>query len=128
MGDEERKWVSCYNGKVVMRRRTSSMGLGIRADAKVVPSEHFKKQMVTKGFDWSDVVGALKSPYKVTDVQRYPGQKRFCGSGLAVIVSPQGEKRFLLVTVYLDGVVTPLRADQLDDPEAVNSARVRRGT
>ena len=84
--------------------------------------------MVTKGFDWSDVVGALKSPYKVTDVQRYPGQKRFCGSGLAVIVSPQGEKRFLLVTVYLDGVVTPLRADQLDDPEAVNSARVRRGT
>jgi len=81
-------------------------------------TEHCKRQIVAKGFDVRDVVSALREPYKVTDVRRYPGQRRYCGSGLAVIVDGQ-----TIITVYLDGVRTPLRADQMNDPVALASRR-----
>lgn len=100
--------------------------MAIGSDAKVIPTDHFKKQMALKGFDWADVVSALKSPYKITDVRRYPGQRRYCGSGLAVVVREERRNEYMLITVYLDGVVTPLREDQMSDPFALSSARVQR--
>lgn len=85
-------------------------------------TKHFTEQMRAKGFDGADVIAALRSPYKVTEVRRYPGQVRFCGAGLAVVVRPEGGS-FSLITVYLDGVRTPLRADQMNDPVALASRR-----
>lgn len=92
----------------------------------VTISTHFREQMTAKGIDPHDVIAAVKNPYKVTDVRRYPGQKRFCGSGVAVVAAPEGSK-WRLVTVYLDGVVTPMRPDQASDPEARRSRRLARG-
>lgn len=78
-------------------------------------SEHFKRQMKAKGFDPRDVIAAWRSPEKITPVRKYPGQWRIIGNGLAIVGEPleaAGEFRF--ITVYLDGVLTPPRADQTD--------------
>lgn len=86
---------------------------------KVEFSEHFKTQFRAKGFHKEQLREAIERPYKVTDVTRYPGQKRYCGGGIAVVMDG-----YRAITVYLDGVVTPRRADQTD-AAALNSRRLR---
>ncbi len=94
-----------------------------RDDVRV--TAHFRAQMSAKGFDMGDVARALLDPYKVTEVRRYPGQVRFCGAGLAVVVAVEAGF-FNLITVYLDGVVTPMREDQRTDGAALASQRLAR--
>lgn len=84
-------------------------------------TEHFKEQFRAKGFTTAQVREAIESPYKVTDVRRYPGQKRYCGGGVAVVIDADG---VTARTIYLDGVVTPLRPDQMNDPAALRSRRL----
>jgi hypothetical protein len=88
---------------------------------KVVFTEHFKRQFCEKGFTTAQIREAIEQPYKITDVRRYPGQKRYCGGGVAVVMRDN-----YAVTVYLDGVVTPLRDDQKNDPAALTSRRLNR--
>lgn len=82
-------------------------------------TEHFKKQFRSKGFTSAQIREAIEHPYKITDVRRYPGQRRYCGGGVAVVMRDR-----TAITVYLDGVVTPLRPDQLNDTAALNSTRI----
>jgi hypothetical protein len=88
---------------------------------KVVFTEHFKRQFREKGFSTSQIREAIENPYKVTPVTRYPGQLRYCGGGVAVVMSGNSA-----ITVYLDGVVTPLRDDQKNDVAALTSRRLNR--
>lgn len=88
--------------------------------------------MQEKGITVDQVVEAVSKPDKVTYVRTRPefakaGQRRFCGAGVAV-VAEIGQDEVTLITVYLDGVCTPLREDQLDDPLAVRSRRAKRGS
>jgi hypothetical protein len=83
-------------------------------------TDHFKSQMRAKGFTGEQVIACLKSPEKITDVRRYPGQKRYCGHGVAVVVAKDG---ITLITLYVDGIVTPIRPDQMNDSAALNSRR-----
>lgn len=99
-------------------------GLTARDRLEVTP--HFKKQMLAKGFTGNQVSNALRDPEKVTPVTKYPGQRRYCGDGVAVIVEPVGGNTYRLVTLYLDGVVTELREDQMNDRDALNSRRLAR--
>lgn len=85
----------------------------------VILEPHFKKQMHEKGFAPQQVIEAIKNPYKVTKVMAHPGQWRYCGGGVAVVMDKNR-----CVTVYLDGVRTPLREDQMNDPRALSSRRV----
>lgn len=87
----------------------------------VIFTEHFKKQCWQKGFDPKKIVATIRNPDRITDVTRYPGQKRFIGNGLAIIMRGN-----TAITAYLDNVVTPLRPDQIGDPEAMNSNRLRK--
>lgn len=87
--------------------------------SRVTVSKHFTAQMREKGFTQEQVISALSRPEKITDVRRYPGQKRYCGSGVAVVVDGTH-----LITLYADGIVTPLREDQKSDPEALRSRRL----
>lgn len=81
---------------------------------------HMLKQAANKGFDPQQIIDAVTDPYKVTDVTRYPGQKRYCGrSGVAVVMDGNSA-----ITCYLDGVVTEMRPDQMNDPAARNSRRL----
>jgi hypothetical protein len=84
-------------------------------------TKHFNKQFREKGFKAEQIKEALTNPYKVTDVTRHPGQKRYCGGGVAVVMVDN-----VALTVYADGVVTPLREDQKNDPAALNSTRLNR--
>ena len=88
--------------------------------SKVTFTPHFIAQARSKGFSPQQIVSALRNPTKVTDVRRYPGQLRYCGAGVAVVCRGN-----IAVTVYLDGIVTPLRADQTDSA-ARNSRRINR--
>lgn len=81
-------------------------------------SAHAKAQARSKGFTAAQLVEAVERPYKVTDVTRYPGQLRYCGAGVAVVVDGRE-----IVTVYADGVRTPLREDQMNDAAALASRR-----
>ena len=82
-------------------------------------SNHFLRQVATKGFSAEQIRKAIESPYKVTEVRRYPGQKRYCGGGVAVVLRDN-----VAITVYADGVDTELREDQKNDPAALNSVRL----
>jgi hypothetical protein len=86
---------------------------------KIIPTPHFRAQVLAKGFTMSQIVSALTHPDKVTDVTDYPGQKRYCGAGVAVVMDGN-----TTVTAYVDGVVTDLREDQRRDPRALNSRRL----
>jgi hypothetical protein len=84
-------------------------------------SRHFIETFRAKGFTPAQVQDAVEHPYKVTPVTRYPGQTRRCGRlGVAVVVAEDG---VTLVTLYLDGVRTALRPDQMSDPAALASRR-----
>lgn len=84
-------------------------------------SAHFRQQAITKGFTMAQIVSALRNPERVTRVTRYPGQLRYCGAGVAVVM--EGRRT---VTIYADQVVTDLREDQMNDPAALASVRVNR--
>lgn len=96
-------------------------GLDHTADFTV--SEHFKDQMELKGFTAEQVANAIYAPEKVTEVRKYPGQRRYCGDGVAVIVRPE-RVGYTLITLYADGIITPLREDQKNDPDALHSRRL----
>jgi hypothetical protein len=86
-------------------------------------TSHVRDTMRHKKISGVNVRNALIHPYKITEVRRYPGQWRYCGAGVAVVVAFD---RLVptVVTVYLDGVVTPMREDQRDDVWAINSKRL----
>lgn len=87
---------------------------------EVIFSDHFIKQVKAKSFTDKQIREALERPYKITDVRRYPGQKRYCGGGIAIVMRGN-----TAITVYLDGVVTPMREDQKSDKAAQKSRRLR---
>lgn len=87
--------------------------------SSVTFGEHFLAQARAKGFTAEQIAEAIERPYKVTDVTRYPGQLRYCGGGIAVVMD--GTRA---VTLYLDGVVTPMRPDQHSDSAALTSRRL----
>jgi hypothetical protein len=80
--------------------------------------DHFVEQMKSKEIPPENVIAALRDPEQVTEVRRYPGQKRYCGYGVAVVID--GDHA---VTLYLDQVVTALRPDQMHDKAALASLR-----
>ena len=75
-------------------------------DVHITP--HLKKQMHEKGFQPSQIINAIKNPYKVTKVRDHPGQWRYCGDGVAVVMDKNK-----CITVHADGIRTPLRPDQM---------------
>lgn len=85
-------------------------------------TKHFLTQALTKGFTAEQIKSCLDSPEFVNDVIRgYPGQRRFVGAGVAIVVDGDA-----CITIYADRVVTPLREDQMNDPRALNSRRLNR--
>lgn len=77
---------------------------------------HIQDQANKKGISLEKIAQVLATPSRITDVTRYPGQKRYIGQGIAVIVDPIARKA---ITVYLDGVFTPLRPDQIAAGEVI---------
>lgn len=87
----------------------------------VTYSRHFLTQAIAKGFTAEQIMSAVAEPYKVTPVTRHPGQSRYCGAGVAVVID---SSTLTAITVYLDGVVTDMRDDQRHDAAALSSRRL----
>jgi hypothetical protein len=88
-------------------------------------SAHFVKTMRAKGFEPAAVVATLKDPAEVYPSKSHPGQFRVCGNGVCIVGKPEGDK-FILITLYADRIVTPVRPDQLNTPEGRRFAQVGR--
>ena len=79
-------------------------------------TKHFRETMESKGFDGREVIALLKDPEEFYPSKSHPGQYRVTGRGLCVVGRPEGDK-FMLITLYLDRVLTPPRPDQLKTEE-----------
>lgn len=77
-------------------------------------SDHAVETAKSKGFTAEEIFEAMTKPERITDVTKYPGQKRFIAGRLAVVCEPSGEDHWIIRTMYLDGVLTPPRPDQTD--------------
>lgn len=91
-------------------------------------TNHFIKQARHKGFTAEQIQVAIEQSDKpkraggscdVTRVTKYPSQRRYIGSGVAVVMDGN-----TAITIYADGIVTPMREDQRNDPEAQASRRL----
>lgn len=83
---------------------------------RLIVSGHASRTIIAKGFDPRTVQAVHAAPTRVTEVRAHPGQIRLIGQGLA-LVGRVDAGRFILITVYADGVLTPPRADQMNTPE-----------
>lgn len=90
------------------------------------PTAHFLKTLKSKGFDPRAVIATLKNPVEVYPSKSHPGQWRVTGNGVCVVGKPEGNE-FVLITIYADRIVTPVRPDQLNTPEGRRFAQVGRG-
>lgn len=86
---------------------------------------HFLKTMRDKGFAGETVIATLKNPTEVYPSRSHPGQWRVTGNGICIVGKPDGD-RFVLITIYADRIVTPVRPDQLNTPEGRNFAKFGR--
>lgn len=93
-------------------------------------TNHFIKQARHKGFTAKQIQVAIEQSDKpkrwggscdVTRVTKYPTQRRYIGAGVAVVMDGNAA-----ITIYADGIVTPMRKDQANDESALNSTRLAR--
>lgn len=77
------------------------------------PTTHALKQIVAKGFDADGILDCWNNPTRVYPSKSHPGQFRVINGTYCLVGKPEGSS-FMLITVYLDGVVTPPREDQMD--------------
>lgn len=110
-----------------MNTNTNTTGLPIES---VAFTNHFIKQARYKGFTAEQIQVAIEQSDKpkraggscdVTRVTKYPSQRRYIGSGVAVVMEGN-----TAITIYADGIITPMRADQRNDVDAQNSTRLAR--
>lgn len=87
---------------------------------------HFKRTMVAKELDPRAVIATIHNPVEVYPSRSHPGQWRVTGNGLCIVGKPEGDE-FVLITLYLDRVVTAVRPDQLNTAEGRRFAELGRG-
>lgn len=90
------------------------------------PTGHFIKTMNDKDFAAEDIIRAMRNPVEVYPSGSHPGQWRVTGQGLCIVGKPEGNE-FVMITVYLDRVVTACRPDQLRTAEGRRFAQMGRG-
>jgi hypothetical protein len=79
-------------------------------------TRHLIAQSQAKNIPLSRIMQTLENPSRITTVSQHPNQSRYIGNGIAVIVCDSDHS---VITVYLDGVLTPLRPDQIARGETI---------
>lgn len=95
------------------------------SDYTISATSHFVKTVKDKGFDGNKIIEAIMNPAEVYPSGSHPGQWRITGNGYCIVAKPEGA-RLILITAYLDRVVTAVRPDQMDTPEGRRFAKVGR--
>lgn len=93
---------------------------------RLVPTKHFLKTMIDKGFTAEAVRDTFEwEGSEVYPSGSHPGQWRIAGKGLCLVGVFEGDV-FRGITLYLDRVVTPVRPDQMKTEEGRRFAQVGR--
>ena len=83
---------------------------------------HARKQCATKGIAASAVLAGVARPQTTYPSRRVVGQYRYVTGEVVAVVDPATRT---VVTVYLNTVETPLRADQTDADAQAHAARTQ---
>lgn len=75
-------------------------------------TRHARDRAAEKGFSLDALASVFAEPEYVYPSGSHPGQWRVCGNGICM-VGTVSEDSFTVITVYVDGVMTPLRADRM---------------
>lgn len=85
-------------------------------------TEHAKEQMEKKNFKLEDIEEMFTKPARVYPNKKFEGQFRVAGKGICLVGAVFGSE-FRVITMYEDNVMTPPRADQLDNAEGQDYAK-----
>ena len=85
-------------------------------------TKHAVKVAVDKGFSLSTIKSCYRNPNEVYPSALYPGQWRIAGSGLCLVGRPEGDT-FVVITMYADRIITPLRPDQIEAGVIINRSK-----
>jgi hypothetical protein len=91
----------------------------------LIITRHARETVTSKGFDMETVQRTFARPTETYPSGSHPGQHRITGNGLCLVGRFDGDD-FILITVYLDRVVTAPRPDQTDYSARVSQARAFR--
>jgi hypothetical protein len=91
----------------------------------LIITRHARETVTSKGFDMDTIARVHASPTEVYPSGSHPGQHRMTGHGLCLVGRFDGDD-FVLITVYLDRIVTAPRPDQTDYSQRVSQARAFR--
>src|SRR5882757_5513593 len=75
-------------------------------------TKHAKKQAKAKGFPVADILTMWEGQNNIQPSRSHPGQFRVCGDGICLVGVPKNNS-FVVITCYVDRLVTPPRPDQL---------------
>lgn len=81
---------------------------------------HAQRVVEEKGFSSEDVQAVWRSPLVTYPSNRHPGQHKRIGGGLCLACDDVTGR---VITVFVDQEITPLRADQKRDQDALKWAR-----
>lgn len=124
---EERKNLARHAHRDMLSNKKINTSVKALRDRTVVFSSHSKDQMKVKGFKAQDVAALLQNPDEVYPSRSHEGQWRVTGKGICLVGEPKGGE-FVVITMYQDRVLTPVRSDQLNTPEGrLYAERMRQG-
>lgn len=81
---------------------------------------HAQKVVEEKGFDMEAIQAVWANPAVTYPSHRHPGQHKRTGDGLCLACDDVTGK---VITVFVDADITPLRADQRRDQDALKWAK-----
>ena len=87
----------------------------------LILTHHARKVAEDKGFPLNQIHQTFDRPRRVYRSRSHPGQHRVTGHGLCLVGRKCGDK-FVVMTIYLDEVLTPPRPDQLATAEGQDYA------
>lgn len=82
-------------------------------------SRHATQQAITKRINVDAIKSAFTNTSEYYPSGSHPGQYRMTGAGVCLVGVPHGDT-FFVITLYLDRVITPLRADQIERGITIN--------
>lgn len=80
-------------------------------------TNHSLRTIIEKELDPEAIKQCWAEPKEIYASKSHPGQWRVTGYGVCMVGKIEATGEFLVITVYLDRVLTAPRADQLDTPE-----------
>lgn len=84
---------------------------------KLTMTRHACKQAALKGFTAEQIQACFNAPSRVYPSGSHPGQFRIANNDICLVGVPVSDNEFRAITLYVNGTLTPPRADQMNTVE-----------